>query len=167
MFLSQLVVFREQRNNTCEESSKMTGKKLSIWEQQHKTSVTHSCIRELEWTKCHFQGTLQKCLRTYQIPLRKSIQGAYQSQTVYPLLNTEFPDFHNQFLKTKLCSFLPNIVGNRQGRRNGGALRGHCLPAPWKGATGAQVPLHTSIISNFMIYQDQFETNLLQLFAHT
>jgi len=35
------------------------------------------------------------------------------------------------------------------------------------GATGAQVPLHTSIISNFMIYQDQFEANLLQLFAHT
>jgi len=29
------------------------------------------------------------------------------------------------------------------------------------------VPLHTSIISNFMIYQDQFETNLWQLFAHT
>ena len=27
--------------------------------------------------------------------------------------------------------------------------------------------LHTSIINNFMIYQDQFETNLLQLFAHT
>jgi len=33
-----------------------------------------------------------------------------------------------------------------------------------RGAKGAQVPLHTSIISNFMIYQDQ---NLLQLFAHT
>jgi len=36
-----------------------------------------------------------------------------------------------------------------------------------KGATGKQVPLHNSIISNFMIYEDQFETNLLQLFAHT
>jgi len=33
--------------------------------------------------------------------------------------------------------------------------------------TGAQMPLHTSIVSNFMIYQDQFETNLLQLFAPT
>jgi len=35
------------------------------------------------------------------------------------------------------------------------------------GATGAQVHLHTNIISNFMIYQDQFEANFLQLFAHT
>jgi len=35
------------------------------------------------------------------------------------------------------------------------------------GETGAQVPLHTSVVSNFMIYQDQFETNLLQVFAHT
>jgi len=36
-----------------------------------------------------------------------------------------------------------------------------------RGATGTQVPLHTSTISIFMIYQDQFEKNLLQLFAHT
>ena len=28
------------------------------------------------------------------------------------------------------------------------------------------MPLHNSIISNFMIYQDRIETNLLQLFAH-
>ena len=35
------------------------------------------------------------------------------------------------------------------------------------GETGAQVPLHTTIACNFMIYQDQFETNSLQLFAHT
>jgi len=35
------------------------------------------------------------------------------------------------------------------------------------GAKGAQVPLHTSIIGSFTIYQDKFETNLLQLFAHT
>jgi len=35
------------------------------------------------------------------------------------------------------------------------------------GATGAQVPLRSSIITGFLIYQDQFETNLLQLFAHT
>jgi len=34
-------------------------------------------------------------------------------------------------------------------------------------ARGAQVPLHANIISNFMIYQDQFDTNLLQLFTHT
>ena len=36
-----------------------------------------------------------------------------------------------------------------------------------RGETGAQVPLHNSIISNVMVYQDQFKTNLLQLFAHT
>ena len=41
-------------------------------------------------------------------------------------------------------------------------------PLPFKrGATGAQVPLHTSIISNSMINQDQFEANSLQLLAHT
>ena len=34
-------------------------------------------------------------------------------------------------------------------------------------ATRAKVPLHKSIISNFMIYQDRLETNLLQLSAHT
>jgi len=28
-------------------------------------------------------------------------------------------------------------------------------------ATGAQVPLHNSIIRNFMIYQDRIETNFL------
>jgi len=44
----------------------------------------------------------------------------------------------------------------KQGRRNGGALRGH-----------SPLPLHTSIISNFMIYQDPFEANLLQQFTHT
>jgi len=50
-----------------------------------------------------------------------------------------------------------------------GSMTGHCLPAFWKGggATGAQVPLHNTIISNFMIYQYRLETNLLQLFAHT
>jgi len=41
-------------------------------------------------------------------------------------------------------------------------------PLPFeKGAMGAQVPFHTIIISNFMIYQYQLETNLLQLFVHT
>jgi len=33
-------------------------------------------------------------------------------------------------------------------------------------ATGADVPYQKSGISNFMFYQDQIETNLLQLFAH-
>jgi len=41
-------------------------------------------------------------------------------------------------------------------------------PCPLKGEeTGAQVPLHNSIISNFIICQDRLETNLLQLFART
>jgi len=44
---------------------------------------------------------------------------------------------------------------------------GTAPPAFCKGDNGAQVPLHNSIISNFMIYQDQLETNLLQLFVHT
>jgi len=35
-------------------------------------------------------------------------------------------------------------------------------PLPFeRGATGAQVPLHNSIISTFMIYQDRIETNFL------
>ena len=33
-------------------------------------------------------------------------------------------------------------------------------------ATVAYVPCYKSIVSNFMVYQDQIETNLLQLFAH-
>jgi len=45
---------------------------------------------------------------------------------------------------------------------------GGTAPLPFeRGVTGEQVPLHNDIISNFMIYQDQLETNLLQLFAHT
>jgi len=42
------------------------------------------------------------------------------------------------------------------------------FPLPFeKGATGAQVPLYHSIISNFMIYQNRLQTILLQLFAHS
>jgi len=49
-----------------------------------------------------------------------------------------------------------------------GVHYGDTAPCPLKGgATGAQVPLHTGIISNSMINQDQFEANSLQLFAHT
>jgi len=57
-----------------------------------------------------------------------------------------------------------------QGRRNGGALRGHRPHCPLKGGGGQ--PGHrclyiTDFISNFMICQDRLETDLLQLFAHT
>jgi len=38
--------------------------------------------------------------------------------------------------------------------------RGYCPPCPLK--EGAQVPLHNSIIRNFMIYQDRLERNLLR-----
>jgi len=49
-----------------------------------------------------------------------------------------------------------------------GVHYGALSPLPFeRGGTGAQVPLRISIIRNFMIYQDQFEANLLQLFAHT
>jgi len=30
---------------------------------------------------------------------------------------------------------------------------------------GAEVPLHNRTIRNFVVYEDQLETNLLQLFA--
>jgi len=40
-------------------------------------------------------------------------------------------------------------------------------PLPFqKRGTWVDVPLHNSFISNFMVYQKQFETNLLYLFAH-
>jgi len=65
-----------------------------------------------------------------------------------------------------MANELQQSIQRNQGRRNAGAIRGHC-PPDQGGATGAQVPLHTSIISNFMIYQHQLEKNLLQLFAHT
>jgi len=41
------------------------------------------------------------------------------------------------------------------------------LPLPFeKGATVAEVPFHNSITENFMVFQDQIEINLLQLFVH-
>ena len=36
--------------------------------------------------------------------------------------------------------------------------RGHCTPAFSKGATGAEVHFHNSIIGHFMVYQDRLET---------
>jgi len=47
----------------------------------------------------------------------------------------------------------------KQGRRKTGAL-------PLSFQMGAEVPLHNSIIGNFMICQGRLVTNLLQLFAH-
>jgi len=47
------------------------------------------------------------------------------------------------------------------------AWREHCALCPFKrGATGAEVPFHNSIIGNFMVYHDRLEINLLQLFRH-
>jgi len=41
-------------------------------------------------------------------------------------------------------------------------------PCPFKnGATGAEVPFHNRIIGKFMVDQDRFETNLLQLLEHS
>jgi len=43
---------------------------------------------------------------------------------------------------------------------------GHCSPALSKGRQRERRCLfHNSIMGNFMVYQDRFETNLLQLFA--
>ena len=48
-----------------------------------------------------------------------------------------------------------------------GCITGHCPHWPLKvGSTGAKVPLHKSITSNFMIYQDRLDKKLLLLFAH-
>jgi len=46
-------------------------------------------------------------------------------------------------------------------------MTGYCPCSFKSGATGAEVPFRNRIIANFMVYQDQLETNLLQLFAHT
>jgi len=62
---------------------------------------------------------------------------------------------------------IENLVGHwlfaTQKRWRTGAL----FPCHFKkGATGAELPFHNSIIGIFMAYQDQLETNLLQLCAH-
>jgi len=47
------------------------------------------------------------------------------------------------------------------------AWREHCPLCSFKrGATGADVPFHNSIIGNFIVYEDRLEINLLQLFPH-
>jgi len=52
------------------------------------------------------------------------------------------------------------ITGDMKGLRQVGACR---PPLPFrKGTTGEEMPFHNS---NFMLYQDRLETNLLQLFA--
>jgi len=51
-----------------------------------------------------------------------------------------------------------------------GVHYGGTTPWPLKrggAGNGTHVPLHNSIISSFMIYQDRLEINLLQLFAPT
>jgi len=69
---------------------------------------------------------------------------------------------------TGLCEPLWSIRLNCQsGTAEQGWMTEH-LPLPFeRGSIGVHVPLYNSIISNFMIYQDRLETNLLQLFAHT
>jgi len=54
-----------------------------------------------------------------------------------------------------------------QGHRRMEAWLEHCRLCPFKrGATGAEVPFHNSVIGKFMVYQDRLEINLLQLFGH-
>jgi len=45
------------------------------------------------------------------------------------------------------------------------AGEGGITPFPFKGANGADMHFHNSIIGNFMVDQYRPETNLLQLFA--
>jgi len=60
------------------------------------------------------------------------------------------------------------LTGARTGTPERGCIARALLPALWKGGNrGTGALTHCSIISNFMIYQHQFEKNLLQLFAHT
>jgi len=48
-----------------------------------------------------------------------------------------------------------------------GSLWGHCPLALSKGGNRrTEVPFHNSVTSNFIVYQDRLETNLLQPFAH-
>jgi len=60
---------------------------------------------------------------------------------------------------------VPRHPRQRAGTPERGCITG-ALPFE-RGGNGATGALHNRIISNFMIYQVQFETNLLQLFAHT
>jgi len=54
-----------------------------------------------------------------------------------------------------------------QGRWRMEAWWEDCPLCPFKrGATGAEVPFHNSVIRNFIVYQDRLEINLLQLFGH-
>jgi len=54
-----------------------------------------------------------------------------------------------------------------QGHRRMEAWLEHCRLCPFKrGASGAEVPFHNSVIGNFMVYQDRLEINSLQLFGH-
>jgi len=69
----------------------------------------------------------------------------------------------NCSLQQLVKRLLIDMHRDARGWRHGGGT----APLPFqKGATGAEVPFHTSIIGNFMVYQDRLETNLLQLFGH-
>jgi len=59
-----------------------------------------------------------------------------------------------------------SIIGNF---RNGGKglNDGGIAPCPFeRGTTGAEAPFHNRITGDFLVFQNQLETNLLQLFAH-
>jgi len=51
------------------------------------------------------------------------------------------------------------------GHRRVGKWRKHYPTALSKGGRGSVLPHHNSTMGNFMVYQDRFETNLLQLFV--
>ena len=54
-----------------------------------------------------------------------------------------------------------------QGRQRAGKWRVHIPSCPIiRRANGAEVPFHTSIIDNFVVYKHRLETHLLQLLVH-
>jgi len=70
--------------------------------------------------------------------------------------------------KVKISSRILKTVSKARTPERG-CITGALPPLTFeRGDNGAQVTLHKNIIpvSNFMIYQDRLETNLLQLFAH-
>jgi len=58
-------------------------------------------------------------------------------------------------------------ISMHQRRQRAGEWLVQCPPFLSNGGTTrAVVPFYNSIICNFIVYQERFETNLLQLFAH-
>jgi len=74
------------------------------------------------------------------------------------------------FIAVTYCSLQQakrvRVICTKTPRENGGIWQEHCPICPLKkGAMGAEVPFYDTIIGKFMVYQDQLEINLFQLFG--